>query len=225
MGARRLARDRVLAADGQDAGGVPRRVVRLGRPDPSRWRRLLHLLRPRRRFVEGRRQMARTAGGRGLLASASAREGSGRSGDRRCKWFDETARVRRSNRKTSGTCRRATRVCAGALGAIQGTARGQISGRASTNPSWQSRPWKAAWCVISLSSASRRLVVWTGGRAVETAGLENRYARKGIEGSNPSLSVPRVIAPPGAARVAGRGRKTAEDGGRRRGAGLMRGHA
>ena len=37
--------------------------------------------------------------------------------------------------------------------------------------------------------ASVRLAVWTGGRVVEGAGLENRYARKGIEGSNPSLSV------------------------------------
>ena len=29
---------------------------------------------------------------------------------------------------------------------------------------------------------------WRGGRVVECGGLENRYTRKGIGGSNPSLS-------------------------------------
>src|SRR5260221_14539093 len=48
-------------------------------------------------------------------------------------------------------------------------------------------------------SASARLGVQhfrTGGRVVVGAGLENRYARKGIEGSNPSLSV-RTTTPEG----------------------------
>jgi hypothetical protein len=31
--------------------------------------------------------------------------------------------------------------------------------------------------------------VWTGVRVAEGAGLENRYTRKGIVGSNPTLSV------------------------------------
>jgi hypothetical protein len=58
-------------------------------------------------------------------------------------------------------------------------------------------------------SASARLGVYsfrTGGRVVEGAGLENRYARKGIEGSNPSLSVELD----GETR-----RRAAQDGGRR----------
>ena len=31
-------------------------------------------------------------------------------------------------------------------------------------------------------------ISWRGARVVEWGGLENRYTRKGIEGSNPSLS-------------------------------------
>jgi len=36
---------------------------------------------------------------------------------------------------------------------------------------------------------SPKLFFWRGGRAVECGSLENCYTRKGIGGSNPSLSV------------------------------------
>ena len=40
-------------------------------------------------------------------------------------------------------------------------------------------------------------LVWTGGRVAEGVGLENRYTRKGIVGSNPTLSVfPTLYSPP-----------------------------
>lgn len=36
-------------------------------------------------------------------------------------------------------------------------------------------------------------IFWKGGRVVEGAALEKRYTRKGIEGSNPSLSAGTVF--------------------------------
>jgi hypothetical protein len=41
-------------------------------------------------------------------------------------------------------------------------------------------------CFISALSFG---AVWTGGRVAEGVGLENRYTREGIVGSNPTLSV------------------------------------
>ena len=43
--------------------------------------------------------------------------------------------------------------------------------------------------VHSFISALSFAAVWTGGRVAEGVGLENRYTRKGIVGSNPTLSV------------------------------------
>ena len=43
--------------------------------------------------------------------------------------------------------------------------------------------------LITTVYASMPLVVWMGVRVAEGAGLENRYARKGIVGSNPTPSV------------------------------------
>jgi hypothetical protein len=49
-----------------------------------------------------------------------------------------------------------------------------------------------AGCPLTLFLSRSRLIfpaVWTGVRVAEGAGLENRYTRKGIVGSNPTLSV------------------------------------
>ena len=45
--------------------------------------------------------------------------------------------------------------------------------------------YRSLFTVDALSFA----FVWTGGRVAEGVGLENRYTRKGIVGSNPTLSV------------------------------------
>jgi len=48
LGARRLPGDRLLAADGEDQGGVSRRVVCVGRSHPARCGGIFHVLWPRR---------------------------------------------------------------------------------------------------------------------------------------------------------------------------------
>ncbi len=73
-----LPRHRLLAADGQDGGGLPRRVVRDRRPRRARRRRLLHALRPRRRDAQGLGAVGRAPGGRGLPAAARRRSRSAR---------------------------------------------------------------------------------------------------------------------------------------------------
>ena len=44
-------------------------------------------------------------------------------------------------------------------------------------------------------------MLWRGGRVVECGGLENRYPRKGIIGSNPILSVLRFATNGATVRV------------------------
>ena len=43
--------------------------------------------------------------------------------------------------------------------------------------------------VVRLDPDRYHFISRRGGRVVECVGLENRYSRKAIEGSNPSLSV------------------------------------
>src|SRR5437899_4619052 len=153
LGARRLARDRLLAGHGEDGAGLSRRVVRVRRSDPDRRRRNRDPLRARRRDAQGLGQVARAPGGRRLPPPAR-RCGGRRCGRRRgCERPREARGLCRSARATRRAGRRAQGLRARAARALQAPARCVLHGRAAPHPPRQGGPRPAAAAGIGLVKA------------------------------------------------------------------------
>src|SRR5262245_1287098 len=124
-------------------------MVCLRRPDLDGRGRLRDLLRPRRRAAQGLGQVARPRRGGGLPAPARRGRRSGRGRACRCERAHEAGRVRGGARAARWAGRRAPGVRPRAPRCLQGSARGDVRGRATAHAPGQSGPRPVAARIVN----------------------------------------------------------------------------